>query len=210
MYIPAHFNETDDAEVRRLIEFNPLGALVTCCNGVLDANHVPFLIEPAADGRWTLQAHVARNNPVWHENASAAPVMVIFRATDSYVSPNWYPSKHESHRQVPTWNYEVVHVHGAMRIHDDVRFLRGLLARLTRTHESRIGEPRPWKMGEAPADYLDARLTEIVGIEVVVSRIEAKRKLSQNKSLADQRNAADNLDRVGAPALARSMRALKS
>jgi transcriptional regulator len=99
------------------------------------------------------------------------------------VSPNWYPSKHETHQQVPTWNYEVVHVHGVLRIVEDEKFLRGVLGRLTRKHEST--EPKPWKMADAPRDYMERMLTMIGGIEVEVLRVEGKRKLSQNREARD-------------------------
>ena len=109
--------------------------------------------------------------------------MVIFRGNESYISPNWYPSKHEMHRQVPTWNYEVVHVHGRLTVQDDERFVRGVVARLTREHES--SEPKPWRMGDSAPEYIDAMLRAIVGIEVAITRMDGKAKLSQNREERD-------------------------
>jgi transcriptional regulator len=132
----------------------------------------------------TLVAHIARANPLWTGIGDGADVMVVFRGAEGYVSPNWYPSKHETHRSVPTWNYEVVHAHGRLRIVDDEKFLRGVVGRLTRHHES--AEPRPWKMADAPRDYMQTMIKAIVGIEVELTRLEGKRKLSQNR---DERDA---------------------
>jgi transcriptional regulator len=152
-----------------------------------------------------LKAHVARANPLWQRCPTGTPVMVIFRGAQAYISPNWYPSKHETHRQVPTWNYEVVHAHGTLSIHDDERYVRALVARLTREHDA--AEPRPWKMGEAPADYLQMMLGNIVGIEVTITSLVGKSKLSQNRELRDRRNAAETLATRGRDDLAQAMRA---
>ncbi|MFO6378866.1 FMN-binding negative transcriptional regulator, partial [Pseudomonas aeruginosa] len=136
----------------------------------------------------TLEAHVARNNPVWSELRDGDEVLVVFRAGDAYISPQWYPSKQEHHRQVPTWNYRVVHAHGRVRIRDDERYVRGLVARLTRTHEAT--QETPWKMTDGPADYIDEMLRLIVGIEIEITRLVGKFKLSQNKEARDIRGAS--------------------
>ena len=130
--------------------------------------------------------------------------MVIFRGAESYVSPNWYPSKHEAHRQVPTWNYEVVHAHGRLTVRDDERFVRGLLARLTRRHEA--AEPRPWRMGDSAPAFIDELLAKVVGIEIEITSLTGKSKLSQNKEARDRLNAADRLDAKGQAELAQAMR----
>jgi transcriptional regulator len=196
MYLPPHFEDTRADELRRILDRYPLGALVVDGPNGLDANHIPFEMVASADGAFTLHAHVARANPVWREVATGADVLVIFRGGDAYVSPSWYPSKHEAHRQVPTWNYQVVHVHGKITIHDDVRFVRGVVARLTRRHEGRVNE-KPWRMTDSEPAYLDDMLTRIVGIEVVPERIVVKSKLSQNKEDRDRVNAAEELARRG-------------
>ena len=204
MYIPQHFAIEDTDAPHRIIETHPLGVLVTQTPDGLDANHIPFELDRA---RGLLIAHVARANPVWRECGDGAQVMVIFRGDEHYISPNWYPSKHELHRQVPTWNYEVVHVHGRLTVQDQEKFVRGVVGRLTRTHEA--SEPKPWKMGDSAPDYIDGMLKAIVGIEISISRLEGKAKLSQNREPRDRLNAADMLANQGATALAEAMRTAK-
>jgi transcriptional regulator len=196
MYLPNHFEEVRDEELLRTITAYPLGALVVSGPDGLDANHVPFLIDEATGGR-KLLAHVARANPLWKEAKDGDEALVIFRADDAYVSPNWYPSKHEFHRQVPTWNYRVVHVHGRLYIRDNERFVRGVVARLTRTHEGQAGSPTPWKMTDSSPEYIEEMLSNIVGIEIEITRIVGKWKLSQNKEERDRVNAAEELRKRG-------------
>lgn len=193
MYMPAHFDESRPDEVVRLLRDYPLGALVITGPDGLDANHLPFEYEPEPGRMGCLRAHIARANPLWQQASDGDQVLVIFQGSQGYLSPNWYPSKHETHRQVPTWNYQVVHVHGELLFHDDERYVRGVVARLTREHEQRTGEPRPWRMTDSDADYIDGMLKAIVGIEIRISRIVAKSKLSQNKELRDRRGAVDAL-----------------
>lgn len=195
MYLPAHFEEARPEALRGLIADHPLGALVTLGANGLDANHLPFEFDAAAGPHGTLRAHVARANPVWREAAERPDALVIFQGPSAYVSPSWYPSKHEAHRQVPTYNYMVVHAHGRIAVRDDEAFVRGLVARLTRRMEA--GEPAPWKMGDAPADYLAQMLANIVGLEIEVTRLVGKWKLSQNKEARDRRGAADALGQRG-------------
>lgn len=202
MYLPAHFAESRPAELQRIVREHPLGALVTHTHGRFDANHVPFELEASPEVA-RLRAHVARANPL-SEAKPGMPVLVIFCGAQGYVSPNWYPSKQETHRHVPTWNYEAVHVHGTLRVLDDETFARGLLARLTRQHEA--AEPRPWKMGDSPADYIDALLKQVVGIEVDITRWEGKRKLSQNREPRDVAGVIDALEERGNTPLAAVMK----
>lgn len=201
MYIPDHFAIRDPAEAYRIIEAHPLGVLVTSTSAGLDANHLPF--ELNAD-RGVLTAHVARANPVWQQCGEGIDALVIFRGEESYISPNWYPSKQESHRQVPTWNYQVVHVHGRLTVQDREKFVRGVVARLTRKHEA--SEPKPWKMGDSSPDFIEEMLKAIVGIEVTIARLEGKAKLSQNREARDRVNAAAVLAEKGDGALAEAMR----
>ncbi|SAK88922.1 negative transcriptional regulator [Caballeronia glebae] len=203
MYIPPHFAETRPEELQRIIHAHPLGILVTRDDAGLDANHVPFEFDPAQGPHGLLTAHVARANDVWQRCPSGTPVMVIFRGAEGYISPNWYPSKHEAHRQVPTWNYEVVHAHGVLTVRDDEQFVRGLVARLTRRHES--NEPKPWKMGDSEREFIDGMLRNIVGIEIAVTSLVGKSKLSQNKETRDRLGAADTLDSRGQQELAQAM-----
>ena len=204
MYTPDHFALADPAQLHRIVRAHPLGTLVTAVGGALDANHVPFELDPGAGPLGRLTAHVARANPVWQQCRDGATVMVVFRGAEAYVSPNWYPSKHETHRLVPTWNYEVVHVHGRLTVHDDEAYVRGVVARLTRRHEA--AEPRPWKMGDSAPEYIDGMLAAIVGIEVAIERIEGKSKLSQNREPRDRLGAADTLLARGEAELGQRMR----
>ena len=205
MYLPRHFEETRPEELQRFIAEYPLGALVVNRANGLDANHLPFEFEPSSGTHGRLLAHVARANPVWQEINNGDEVLVIFRGPNAYVSPNWYPSKHESQAHVPTWNYQAVHVHGSITVRDDERFVRGLVARLTRTHEARTGAERPWKMTDSPPDYIDRMLAAIVGLEIAITNIVGKWKLSQNRQERDRLGAAEALRARGDEVLARAM-----
>ncbi len=209
MYLPQHFAETRIEELRRIVREHPLGTLVTNTASGLDANHIPFELDPGRGACGTLQGHVARANPLWKEVSAGAMVLVVFRGAHGYVSPSWYPSKRETHRSVPTWNYEVVHAHGHIRIIDDEKVVSGIVARLTKTNEA--AEPQPWRMADAPRDYLEQMLRMIVGVEIEVTRLVGKRKLSQNRDARDfegviaalrarqQEELAAAMSRVGRP-----------
>ena len=205
MYLPAHFAEARPEALHDLIAQHPLGALVASGPHGLDANHLPFELDAAAGAHGVLRAHVARNNPLWQELADGAPVLVVFQAEQGYISPNWYPSKHAAHQQVPTWNYRVVHAHGRLRIRDDERFVRGLVARLTRTHEAGSQQEKPWKMTDSDSAYIDRMLQAIVGIEVEITRLVGKSKLSQNREAGDRLGAVQALQARGQDALAQAM-----
>jgi transcriptional regulator len=205
MYLPRHFEESRGEELHRLIAEYPLGALVLAGPNGLDANHLPFELERDAGPHGHLHAHVARSNPLWQEAKDGDEALVIFRGPGAYISPNWYPSKPETHRHVPTWNYQVVHAHGKIRIRDDERFVRGLVARLTRVHEARIGAERPWKMGDAPPEYIDTMLAAIVGIEIEITRLVGKWKLGQNREGRDRLGAVEALRERGEVAVSAAM-----
>jgi transcriptional regulator len=206
MYVPKHFEETRPEEIRRLLRAFPLGMLVTHGADGLDAQHLPFEFDAGEGLPTRLSGHVARANPVWQSVRDGDEVLVVFRGDEAYVSPNWYPSKHEEHRQVPTWNYQVVHVHGRIHLRHDETFLRGLLARLTRTHEANAGQSPPWRMTDSAPDYIATLLKQIVGLEVRVERIEAKSKLSQNKDARDRESVIAAMDAQGAEGVAEAMR----
>ena len=172
--------------------------------GALNTDHIPFEFDTKAGPPGTLKAHVARANPRWQRRPTGTPGLVIFRGNKAYISPNGYPSKHETHRQVPTCNYEVVHAHGTLSIHDDKRCVRPLVARLTHHHDA--GEPKTWKMGEAPPNYIQTMLGNIVSIEVSITSLVGKSKLSQNREAHNRHNAADTLATRGHEGLAEAMR----
>lgn len=206
MYTPAHFAMHDRAEMQRIITAYPLGILITPADGVVDANHIPFELDATA-GEWgRLTGHVARANPLWQHCLAGADVLVIFRGAEGYISPNWYPSKHETHRLVPTWNYEVVHAHGRLTVHDDEKFVRGVVGRLTRTHENAAAQDgRGWKMSDSDPAFINGMLQAVVGIEITITRLEGKAKLSQNREPRDVRGAVETLRKRGNEALASSM-----
>jgi transcriptional regulator len=205
MYTPPHFAEHRLEELHRIIREHPLGVLVTQnAAGLPDANHLPFEFDSTMGTHGVLRGHVARANPLWQDCPTGSKVLVVFRGIDAYISPSWYPSKHETHRQVPTWNYEVVHANGILTIRDDERFLRGQAARLTRKQES--AEQTPWRMSDAPPDYIDMMLKNIVGIEIEITALTGKSKLSQNREDRDRLNAAQTLEARGQNAMAQAMR----
>lgn len=196
MYLPAHFKETDLAAMHALIRAYPFGSLVIHGSAGLVADHLPFLLDTEDGGPGILLAHVARANDLWRDAlAGHDAAMVLFQGPSAYVSPNFYPSKAETHRVVPTYNYSTVHAWGRITVRDDARWLRGLLARLTRRFEtdgSAQGQS-PWRIGDAPADFIEAQLQKIVGIEIAIERLEGKAKMSQNRAEADRRGVIDGL-----------------
>jgi len=185
MYTPSYFNETRADVLHGLIRDYPFATVVVDTNVGLVANHLPF--ELVGDN--VLHGHVARGNEL--RQADGAQVLVIFRGPDGYISPNWYPSKQETHREVPTWNYAVVHVHGRLRVIEDAVWLRTLLERLTDQHET--GLPAPWRVSDAPADHIEKALHGIVGLEIVIERIEGKFKLNQNHPKANRLGVINGL-----------------
>lgn len=203
MYVPEHFSETRIELLHALIAGNPMGVLVTQGHSGLDANHLPFHLDAAAGEFGVLHAHVARANPVWQEIATGDEVLAVFQAGDAYISPQWYPSKQEFHKQVPTWNYRVAHARGCVTIRDDERYLRGLVGRLTRTHEA--AQPVPWKMSDSPREFIDALLQAIVGIEIEITSLAGKAKLSQNRETCDIRSAGEALKALGEDTIGEAM-----
>jgi transcriptional regulator len=205
MYVPQQFEESRAAVLHALIGTHPLGALVTAAGGELAANHIPFLID-AGDGRLgTLRAHVSRANPVWKQLGGAVEALVIFQGPQTYITPSWYPSKHADGKAVPTWNYAVVHAYGRPRAIEDPQWLLEHVTRLTRTHES--GQALPWEVTDAPREYIDRMIAGIVGIELPISRLQGKWKVSQNRPVADRLGVAAGLESRATDA-ARAMAAL--
>jgi transcriptional regulator len=197
MYNPTHFAETNPATLHALMRAHPLGAWVMHDGQQLMANHVPWLLN-ADTG--VLQGHVARANPAWRLCAAGAPCLVIFQAEQSYITPSWYPSKREHGKVVPTWNYAVVHAHGRARAMDDPAWVHTNVQALTTQHEAR--EAKPWHVSDAPTDYIEQMLKAIVGIEIVIERLEGKWKVSQNRAQADKAGVVVGLQARGDEAMA--------
>ena len=195
-YLPPHFREDDPARIKALIDAYPLSVVVAHTADGLQAHHIPLLIDVRQGEHGTLIGHVARNNMLWTSGADTE-VLVVFTAHDAYITPNWYPTKQETHEVVPTWNYAVVHAWGPLVVHDDEKWVRGAVGRLTQAMERR--NTPPWKMGDAPQDYLRGMLDNIVGIEIPISRIVGKWKASQNRSDADRQGAIAGLIERGDP-----------
>ena len=197
VYLPEQFVEHDRAAVHELIEQHPLGLLITLGADGLSANHIPFVMDRNFGEAGRLLGHVARNNAVWHEHLPDQEALVVFQAAEGYISPNWYPTKQDAHRVVPTWNYAVAHVYGPLIVHDDEKWLRGQAGRLTKMMEA--AQPDPWKMADAPRDYLQSMLANIVGIEVPITRRIGKMKAGQNRELVDRLGAIEGLRGDGDP-----------
>jgi transcriptional regulator len=182
MYVPGHF-AVDDAAVYELLAGHGAGDLITLTEDGLLATMLPFAYEPSAGERGALYGHVARNNDQWRKPALGESLAIV-RGPDAYISPSWYASKAEHGRVVPTWNYITAHVYGRLVVHDDPEWVEGIVRRLTVKHETAKGEPA-WSVDDAPRQYIEGQLRAIVGLELVITRVEAKAKLSQNRPPAD-------------------------
>ena len=194
MYLPTHFEETRAEVLHAAVRAHPLGLLVTHGAGGLDANPIPFMLDVDDAGQATLRGHVARANPLWRE-ARDTDTLVVFQGPQAYVSPGWYPTKAETGKVVPTWNYVVVQARGPLRVHDDAAWLHALVSRLTDHHEA----PRatPWAVSDAPDDYIATMLRAIVGIEIPLAALTGKWKTSQNRNAADRDGVARGLAELG-------------
>jgi transcriptional regulator len=181
MYVPAHFS-ADDAEVRELLAGCGAADLVTATPGGLIATYLPVLYDPAAGEHGAMLAHVARNNDQWREPAAGESLFIV-HGPDAYVSPSWYASKAEHGRVVPTWNYLTAHVYGRLVVHDDPAWVESMVRRLTERHEN--DRDPSWSVDDAPSAFIAGRLRAIVGLELVITRVEAKAKMSQNRPEAD-------------------------
>jgi transcriptional regulator len=195
MYLPPYFEEQRPDALQKLMREHPLGMLVTLDPGGLNANPIPFLYDPAPAPFGTLRAHVARSNPVWKTFSRDVDALVLFQGPQAYVSPSWYASKKEHGKVVPTWNYMVVQASGPLRVIEDAAWLQGLLTQLTDRHEA--GHQVPWKLSDAPADYIAKLLDAIVGLEIPVAGLTGKWKVSQNRSAADRAGVAQGLAALG-------------
>lgn len=193
MYIPEHHEESDLSVLHALIGSHPLGTWVTPGegDGELLANHIPFLLDPTRGERGSLLGHVARANPVWQRFSRTVHSVVVFQAPQTYITPSWYPSKHAHGKAVPTWNYAVVHAHGIPHVIEDREWLLQHLNQLTDTHEA--DEVVPWKVSDAPQEFIDRMMRAIVGIEIPIARLVGKWKVSQNRPEPDQRGVVARL-----------------
>jgi len=195
MYQPPHFRE-DRVEVQHgLMRAHPLGLLITAGPGGLMANPIPFLIYPEGSERGTLRAHVSRANPQWRELAAVEECLVVFQGPQEYVTPSWYPTKQETGKVVPTWNYVTVHAWGRPQAIQDAAWLRRQLDDLTLLKEG--ARLSPWSVEDAPPEFVAAQLKGIVGVEIPINRIEGKWKVSQNRPEADRAGVLTGLREQG-------------
>jgi transcriptional regulator len=196
MYLPKHFEETRAEVLHELIRAHPLGLLVTLADAGLQANPVPFMLDAdPAGGPGILRAHVARANPLWRETRADTEALVVFQGPQAYVSPGWYASKAEHGKVVPTWNYVMVQARGTLRAIDDPAWVRAFVTRLTTRHEA--VQAKPWAVADAPPDYIEATARAIVGLEITLSALVGKWKVSQNRSAADRAGVASGLRAAG-------------
>jgi transcriptional regulator len=184
MYIRKQHQLSDREAIFSLIEAHALGAWVCTVDGELVANHIPFFLDRSRGPSGTLLGHVSRANPVWRALAAGLPSVVLFQGPQSYITPGWYPGKAEHGKVVPTWNYVVAHVHGVAQVREAPDWLRDMLQRLAQVHES--PQPVPWRVDDAPADYIDKMLRAIVGIEIPIDRLVGKLKASQDEDMPDR------------------------
>ncbi|HJH17392.1 MAG TPA: FMN-binding negative transcriptional regulator [Pseudomonas lactis] len=191
MYTPRAFALDDLPEIQQLIQHTRLAQLITLGENGLQASHLPLLLNPDEGPNGTLYGHLARANPQWRELQNGSEALVIFAGADAYISPAFYPAKAEHGKVVPTWNYIAVHAYGKPEVFSDAERLLKVVTALTDRHES--GRAQPWRVSDAPADYIDGMLKAIVGFALPIERLVGKRKLSQNRSAADMAGVRDGL-----------------
>jgi len=195
MYTPRHFDEPRVEVLHDLIRRQPLATLITLGSAGLTANHIPLLLIPDPAPFGTLRGHVSRSNPVWKDFDPEVEALAIFSGPEAYITPSWYATKKETGQVVPTWNYVVAHARGRLRVFEDAAWLRSHVEELTRHQEA--GSPEPWKVEDAPADYIGRLVGGIVGLEILLSGIEGKWKVSQNQPEANRRGVIAGLETRG-------------
>jgi transcriptional regulator len=197
MYNPAAFRETRPEAMERLIAAYPLAALVTVGSQGIEASHIPLLYRRGERGTAIVRGHLARENPQWRNHTPGSEALAIFSGPQHYISPGWYPSKREHGKVVPTWNYLTVHAHGPLTFIDDREWLLELVSALTDSQEK--PNPAPWRVSDAPREFIDSMLASIVGVELRVTRLEGKWKLSQNRPVADREGVIAGLEDLNSP-----------
>jgi transcriptional regulator len=208
MYLPPYHAETDVHVMHALIHKHPLGTWVSLDAQEMVANHIPFVFDANNGAHGTLRGHVSRANPVWRTLTDGASSLVIFQGPQSYITPSWYPSKLSDGKVVPTWNYTVVHTRGVARAIEDPVWIHQLVADLTQANES--SNPQPWNVSDAPADFIERLAKAIVGIEIPITSMAGKSKLSQDEAMADRIGTVAGLAQRGdsnATALAQLVKA---
>ena len=197
MYIPTANSETRLPVLHQMMAEHPLAAVVTLGPGGLIATHMPLVLEDDGSEFGLLKGHVSRANPQWRDLTPGIDALAIFAGPQHYISPNWYPGKLEDGKEVPTWNYVVVHAYGPLRIIEDSAWMLAHLNSLVNTHEAEF--PAPWKVSDAPADFIAVQMKGIVGFEIPIRKLEGKWKVSQNRNEVDRQGAIQGLTELGRP-----------
>jgi transcriptional regulator len=189
MYLPQHFKEERLEILLPIVQAYPLGLLVTVEQGVPQANHLPFFYKEGV-----LEAHIPKVNPLYAFLKSVGPVdvLVVFQGPQSYITPSWYPTKKESGKVVPTWNYSVVHVRGKISIKEDKTWIRTHVENVTNWHEPKRGSE--WQVSDAPQDFTDSMISVLCGLEISIESMVGKLKLSQNRQEVDRLAVLDQLE----------------
>jgi|JI10StandDraft_1071094.scaffolds.fasta_scaffold195488_3 transcriptional regulator len=200
MHTPKHFEEPRVDVLHELMRRHSLATLVTMGGNGLEANHIPLFLSTDAGSLGTLRGHVSRANPVWKTVDTSIEALAVFAGPDAYISPSWYATKRETGQAVPTWNYVVAHAWGPLRVIEDPAWLRAHVEELTRAHEE--GRPEPWRVTDAPPDYVSRLMAGIVGVEMTLSRIEGKWKVSQNQPPQNRAGVIEGLEASGGEAAA--------
>jgi transcriptional regulator len=197
MYIPKANEEKRVSVMRELMVAHPLGTLVTLGASGLFASHIPMVLEDDGSQFGVLQGHIARANTQWRDIVPTVDALAIFAGHQHYISPNWYPGTKEHGKEVPTWNYAVVHAYGPLKVVADERWLLTFLNKLTNIHEA--GSPIPWKVSDAPEDFIKSLLNAIVGLELPIQRLEGKWKVSQNRTEEERKGVIEGLSKLNTP-----------
>lgn len=201
MYIPKHFDEPKIEVMRALIRDYPLATLITLSSDGLNANHIPLHWVAAGDTSYgSLRGHIARSNPLWMDYDPQVEVLAVFQSENAYISPSWYATKPQTGKVAPTWNYAAVHAYGTLRVIDDSAWIRRQLEAMTQEFEAGFSEP--WSIEDAPADFTERLITQIVGIDISVTRLQGKWKVSQNQPAENRCSVIAALCESGQPAMA--------
>jgi transcriptional regulator len=195
MYVPKHFEESRVDVLHDLILTYPFSTLVTMSSVGINANHIPLHLIQEAGQYGTLQGHVARANPVWSDLVNDVEALVIFQGPNGYITPSWYPTKQEHGKVVPTWNYVTVHAYGKLRVIDDSIWVKNQLESLTTQQESSFD--KPWAISDAPVEFTDKMIGAIVGIEILITKLIGKWKVSQNQPASNQAGVVQGLESLG-------------
>ena len=197
MYIPRHNEEKRVPVMHALVTSHPLGTLVTLGSSGLFASHIPMVLEDDGSEFGVLRGHISRANTQWRDFVPTVDALAIFSGHQHYITPNWYPGTKEHGEEVPTWNYVVVHAYGPLTVIQDERWLLTNVEKLTSIHES--ASPVPWKVSDAPQDFIRSQLRGIVGLELPIRRLEGKWKVSQNRTEEEREGVVEGLGKLGTP-----------